>query len=61
MTSDSYTRTYARNKADRVVTLPFVQLEMEIPKTLWLKNHMKPELFARCNFFDLPDYRESSE
>lgn len=42
--------------------LPFVvhQLEMEIPKTLWLKTHMKPELFARCNFFDLPDYRQRS-
>ncbi|KAL7410972.1 Pentulose kinase [Mrakia frigida] len=33
-----------------------MSLEMEIPKTLWLKRHMKPELFARCNFFDLPDY-----
>ena len=29
---------------------------MEIPKTLWLKKHMKPELFARCQFFDLPDF-----
>ena len=29
---------------------------MEIPKTLWLKHHMKPELFARCQFFDLPDF-----
>ena len=29
---------------------------MEIPKTLWLKHHMKPEHFARCQFFDLPDF-----
>jgi len=29
---------------------------MEIPKILWLKNHMKPERFSRCQFFDLPDY-----
>ena len=29
---------------------------MEIPKTLWLKHNMKPELFARCQFFDLPDF-----
>ena len=29
---------------------------MEIPKALWLKRRMKPELFARCQFFDLPDY-----
>ena len=29
---------------------------MEIPKILWLKNHMKPENFSRCQFFDLPDY-----
>ena len=29
---------------------------MEIPKILWLKNHMKPERFSRCQFFDFPDY-----
>ena len=29
---------------------------MEIPKTLWLKKHMAPERFARCQFFDLPDF-----
>ena len=29
---------------------------MEIPKTLWLKKHMDPSLFSRCQFFDLPDF-----
>ncbi|GBE79116.1 Uncharacterized sugar kinase [Sparassis crispa] len=41
-----------------------MSLEMEIPKTLWLKHHMKPERFARCQFFDLPDfltYRATSD
>ncbi|KAJ3975946.1 Pentulose kinase [Lentinula raphanica] len=33
-----------------------MSLEMEIPKTLWLKNHMNPSLFSRCQFFDLPDF-----
>lgn len=33
-----------------------VSLEMEIPKTLWLKNNMDPEDFKRCMFFDLPDW-----
>ncbi|TFY54867.1 hypothetical protein EVJ58_g8601, partial [Rhodofomes roseus] len=33
-----------------------MSLEMEIPKTLWLKKHMAPERFARCQFFDLPDF-----
>ncbi|KAJ3987591.1 Pentulose kinase [Lentinula detonsa] len=33
-----------------------MSLEMEIPKTLWLKNHMEPSLFSRCQFFDLPDF-----
>lgn len=35
------------------------QLEMEIPKTLWLKNNMAAERFAQCQFFDLPDFRTS--
>ena len=29
---------------------------MEVPKILWLKKRMPPELFARCQFFDLPDF-----
>ena len=29
---------------------------MEIPKTLWLKHHMDQAQFARCQFFDLPDF-----
>ncbi|KAJ6516316.1 Pentulose kinase [Mycena sanguinolenta] len=33
-----------------------MSLEMEIPKILWLKTHMPPALFARCQFFDLPDF-----
>ncbi|TFK56219.1 Pentulose kinase [Heliocybe sulcata] len=33
-----------------------MSLEMEIPKTLWLKKRMDPKLFSRCQFFDLPDY-----
>ncbi|KAJ7762793.1 FGGY family of carbohydrate kinase [Mycena maculata] len=33
-----------------------MSLEMEVPKVLWLKNHMPAELFSRCQFFDLPDF-----
>ncbi|KAG8981917.1 hypothetical protein FRC05_000059 [Tulasnella sp. 425] len=33
-----------------------MSLEMEIPKILWLKKHMPADKFARCQFFDLPDY-----
>ncbi|KAG1791840.1 uncharacterized protein HD556DRAFT_1444914 [Suillus plorans] len=33
-----------------------MSLEMEVPKILWLKKHMDPALFARCQFFDLPDF-----
>ena len=32
-----------------------MSIEMEIPKILWLKNHMTPEQFARCKFYDLTD------
>ncbi|KDQ65060.1 hypothetical protein JAAARDRAFT_28723 [Jaapia argillacea MUCL 33604] len=47
------------NKSGSVV-LDYVggtmSLEMEVPKTLWLKTHMPPSLFPKCHFFDLPDY-----
>jgi ribulose kinase len=33
-----------------------MDLEMEIPKLLWLKNHLPPGVFANCKFYDLPDY-----
>ncbi|KAJ8585422.1 Pentulose kinase [Rhizopogon salebrosus TDB-379] len=33
-----------------------MSLEMEVPKILWLKKHMGSALFARCQFFDLPDF-----
>ncbi|KAI9742486.1 MAG: hypothetical protein M1818_004020 [Claussenomyces sp. TS43310] len=32
-----------------------MSIEMEIPKVLWLKNNMPPELFERCKFYDLAD------
>lgn len=32
-----------------------MSVEMEIPKVLWLKNHMPADLFARCKFYDLAD------
>lgn len=32
-----------------------MSVEMEIPKILWLKNHMPPEVFSRCKFYDLVD------
>lgn len=32
-----------------------MSVEMEIPKVLWLKNHMPAELFDRCKFYDLAD------
>ena len=33
-----------------------MSLEMEIPKILWLKNHLRPEKFRQCKFYDLPDF-----
>ncbi|KAJ7067904.1 hypothetical protein C8F01DRAFT_1333607 [Mycena amicta] len=33
-----------------------MSLEMEIPKILWLKQHMAAERFSSCQFFDLPDF-----
>jgi nuclear pore complex protein Nup93 len=32
-----------------------MNVEMEMPKVLWLKNHMPAELFRRCKFYDLAD------
>jgi FGGY-family pentulose kinase len=32
-----------------------MSIEMEIPKVLWLKNNMPPEMFDRCKFYDLAD------
>jgi ribulose kinase len=29
---------------------------MEVPKVLWLKNHMDPSKFYKSQFFDLPDF-----
>jgi D-ribulokinase len=33
-----------------------MSLEMEIPKILWLKNHLPARTFSQCKFYDLPDY-----
>jgi D-ribulokinase len=33
-----------------------MNLEMEIPKILWLKRHLPQDTFGRCKFYDLPDY-----
>ncbi|KAJ7229081.1 hypothetical protein GGX14DRAFT_692885 [Mycena pura] len=33
-----------------------MSLEMEVPKILWLKQHMDPSRFAASQFFDLPDF-----
>ncbi|KAK2462324.1 hypothetical protein APHAL10511_005630 [Amanita phalloides] len=33
-----------------------MSLEMACPKILWLKKRMDPDLFSRCQFFDLPDF-----
>lgn len=32
-----------------------MNVEMEMPKVLWLKNNMPPEIFDRCKFYDLAD------
>jgi FGGY-family pentulose kinase len=32
-----------------------MSIEMEIPKALWLKNNMPPELWDKCKFYDLAD------
>lgn len=33
-----------------------MSLEMEIPKILWLKNHLPPDTFKKCKFYDLADF-----
>ena len=33
-----------------------MSLEMEIPKILWLKNHLPAETFKKCKFYDLADF-----
>ena len=32
-----------------------MNVEMEMPKVLWLKNNLPEEVFARCKFYDLVD------
>ena len=32
-----------------------MSVEMEIPKILWLKNHMPKDVFGSCKFYDLTD------
>ena len=32
-----------------------MNIEMEMPKVLWLKNNMPADLFAKCKFYDLVD------
>lgn len=32
-----------------------MSVEMEIPKILWLKQHMPADMFGSCKFFDLAD------
>ncbi|RAK99314.1 FGGY-family carbohydrate kinase, partial [Aspergillus ibericus CBS 121593] len=32
-----------------------MSVEMEMPKILWLKNHMEPRMFEDCKFYDLAD------
>lgn len=32
-----------------------MSVEMEIPKILWLRNNMSPEVFSQCKFYDLVD------
>ncbi|KAI0034386.1 Pentulose kinase [Vararia minispora EC-137] len=46
--------------SQRSIVLDYVggtmSLEMEVPKILWLKKNATVEDFARCQFFDLPDF-----
>ncbi|CAK7265159.1 hypothetical protein SEPCBS119000_001370 [Sporothrix epigloea] len=32
-----------------------MNVEMELPKVLWLKNHLPADAFSRCRFYDLAD------
>ena len=32
-----------------------MNIEMELPKVLWLRRHLPPEVFARAKFYDLVD------
>lgn len=32
-----------------------MNVEMEMPKVLWLKNHLPADVFSRCRFYDLAD------
>ncbi|KAJ5307062.1 hypothetical protein PENANT_c003G05846 [Penicillium antarcticum] len=32
-----------------------MSVEMEMPKIMWLKNHMDPQMFRDCKFYDLAD------
>jgi ribulose kinase len=33
-----------------------MSIEMEIPKSKWLKDNISAELIARAKFYDLPDF-----
>lgn len=33
-----------------------MSIEMELPKIKWLKNHMPPNMFESCKFYDLVDF-----
>lgn len=55
----------ARDQTDRINAtghkiLKYVggtmSLEMEMPKILWLKENMDPDMFKKCKFYDLPDF-----
>jgi ribulose kinase len=45
-----------RSTTFRIPLSSLSQPELEIPKLLWLKNHMDPSVFSNCQFFALADY-----